>query len=97
MKPDRLLIGSVISLALGASVLFGYCQGNSSLSLGDSLGAASIHIDITTTGAAALAGLALSAIGSLLLAIAWFVALLAQFRPSQPYAPIKRREAPFQE
>jgi hypothetical protein len=48
VKP--LLLISVVCLAVGVGLVFGYCNGSTGMALGDSLAAASIHIDITTKG-----------------------------------------------
>ena len=55
MKP--LLLVSVVCLAVGLGVVFGYCHGTTGVTLGDSLASVSVHIDITTNGVPVLVGL----------------------------------------
>jgi len=94
MKPKRLLIGSMACLAVGLGVIFGFGQGTTNLSLGNSLSAASLHIDITTTGMPAAGGLALGGIALLLLLFALISAIAGVSRSKETPA---RREEPFQE
>ncbi|MGO9436687.1 MAG: hypothetical protein ACLPH3_19545 [Terracidiphilus sp.] len=95
MKP--LFLVSVVCLAVGLGVLFGYCNGAAKLSLGDSLPAISIHVDITTTGVPALTGVPLTLIGAFLLIVAWFLALFGRSKQSVVEPPPRRREEPFRE
>lgn len=94
MRSVRVLIGSVLFLAGGLGVIFGFCNGATGLSLGYPLSAVSLHIDITTTGVPALAGLALTGIGLLLLVLSLIGAIAGRFRSHEP--PGRRRE-PFEE
>jgi hypothetical protein len=82
MKPDRPLILSLLFLAAGLGLIFGYCHGDSGLSAALPISGSSLHICITTTGAGALGGFALTVIGTLLLICAFCLAIAAQFRPS---------------
>ncbi len=94
MRSGRFLIGSVVFLAVGLGVIFGFCHGNTGFTLGYPIAATSLHIEITTTGAPALAGVAVTAIGCLLLLLSFILAFVG---PVQPYeAPIRRGE-PFEE
>ena len=100
MKSDRLVIGSVVFLAAGFGLLFGFCDGTTGLNIGYPFSATKLHVDITTTGIPVLAGLPLVAAGSLLLFIALIAAILSQFQKPEPFRtselPAKRQE-PFEE
>jgi hypothetical protein len=78
MKSERPLIASVLFLAAGMTLLFGYCSGASSFNLAYPFAASAIHLDITTTGPAAIGGVALTLAGALLLAWALVAAILDQ-------------------
>ncbi len=78
MKSERPLIGSALFLATGLSLIFGYCNGASSLSATYPVAASVLHLDITTTGPAALGGITLTAIGILLLVWALLAAIVGQ-------------------
>ena len=78
MKSDRPLIASVLALAAGLSLLLSYCSGSTSLSAAYPLSSSTIHMDITTTGPAALGGIALCAVGLLLLVWALLAAIVGQ-------------------
>jgi hypothetical protein len=67
MTADRLLIGSVLCLALGLGLIFGYCHGGASFSAAYPVGGASLQVSLTTTGMPAMAGFALTVVGLLLL------------------------------
>ena len=73
----------VIFLATGLSLIFGYCNGASSLNAAYPLASSALHLDITTIGPAALGGLrpcrhgAVTAIWALLAAIVAQIGLLA--------------------
>jgi hypothetical protein len=100
MKSDRLVIGAVLFLAAGLGLLFGFCNGTTGLNLAYPFSGTNVHVDITTTGIPALAGLPLVAAGGLLLFIALIAAIISQFRrPESHHAPElpAKRQAPFQE
>jgi hypothetical protein len=78
MKSERPLIGAVLCLAAGLALIFGYCTGTTSLNAAYPLASSAVHIDFAATGPAALGGLALSALGMLLLAWAVLAALVGQ-------------------
>jgi hypothetical protein len=78
MKSDRPLIASVLSLAAGLSLILSYCTGSTNLSAAYPLSTSTLHFDITTTGPAALGGIALCAVGLLLLVWALLAAIVGQ-------------------
>ena len=78
MKSERPLIASVLFLATGLSLIFGYCNGTSSFNTGYPFAVSALHLDITTVGPAALGGLALTAVGALLMIWAFVAAIIGQ-------------------
>jgi hypothetical protein len=78
MKSDRPLIASVLALAAGLGLILAYCSGATSLSAAYPLSSSTLHMDITTTGPAALGGIALCAAGLLLLVWALLAAIVGQ-------------------
>jgi hypothetical protein len=81
MKPDRPLILSVIMLASGLGIIFGYCHGTVGLNVAIPVSGASFILCTTTTGAGALGGFALALTGVLLLVWALICAIIQQIRP----------------
>lgn len=78
MRSERPLIASVVFLATGLSLIFGYFNGASSFNAAYPLASSALHIDITTNGPAALGGIALTALGLLLLLWALLAAIGGQ-------------------
>ncbi|HTH42054.1 MAG TPA: hypothetical protein VL498_02765 [Terracidiphilus sp.] len=78
MRSERPLIAAVLFLATGLSLILTYCNGASSLSATYPIAASVLHLDITTTGPAALGGIVLTAIGIVLLAWAFLGAIVGQ-------------------
>jgi hypothetical protein len=78
VRADRPLIASIVFLAAGLSLILGYCHGATSLNAAYPLSASALHIDITTNGAGAVGGIALTAIGLLLLVWALLAAIVSQ-------------------
>lgn len=78
MRPDRPLIGAVVALAAGIAALLAYCHGTTAFNAGYPFSASQLHIDFTTNGPAVLGGMALIAIGLLLLAWALLAAFVSQ-------------------
>lgn len=78
MKPDRPLIVSVLCLAAGIGLIFGYCHGNTSFAAAYPFSGTMIHIDFSETGPGVLGGLALTAIGVLLLIWSFLAAIVNQ-------------------
>jgi len=91
------LVTAVVCLAVGIGVFLGYCHGTTGFQFSDSISAVSIHLDITTTGVAAIVGLVLTLAGAFLLTVATVIALIAIFRRKGESGPMKRRENAFEE
>lgn len=94
MHSDRPLIGSVVSLAAGLGLLFGYCHGNVGLSAASPVANSSFQVSTTTTGLPALGGFALTLIGILLLLWAFVAAVIAQFRFRRTIEAVKTPSLP---
>ena len=94
MKPDRPLIVSVLLLAAGLGLIIAYCHGNTNLSAAYPLSGSTLHLDLTTEGPAVLGGVLLTALGLLLLAWAFLVAILSQLghlvESEEPAKPAER-------
>lgn len=90
------LVTAVACLAVGIGVLFAFCHGNTSVQLASPLSAASVHVDLTTTGIPAILGLILTVLGAFLLIIATIIALFGMRRGGN-HGPLKRRESAFEE
>jgi hypothetical protein len=69
MRSDRPLIISILLLASGLGLIFGYCNGNAGFNAAYPLAGANLQLAITTTGPAAMGGIILTVLG--LLAMAW--------------------------
>ena len=78
MKCERPLIVSVVSLATGLSLLFGYCSGTSSFNLAYPFAGSAVHLDLSTFGPAAIGGIALILAGVLFLVWAFLAAIVGQ-------------------
>jgi hypothetical protein len=89
------LIVAVVFLAGGVGLIFGFCHGTTSFGFGLSLSETSLHLDITTTGVPALAGMALTGIGAILLIVATVIALVGVFQRDD--GALMRRSEPFAE
>jgi hypothetical protein len=92
MKTRRLLICSFISLAIGLSLLFGYCNGTAGMNAGYPISATSLNISITTTGYPALFGIPLTILGLLLLTISFIAAIVGEIRSRKRKS--ERKEPP---
>jgi hypothetical protein len=78
MKPDRPLLGSILLLAAGLGLIFGYCNGTTSFSAAYPFSGSTLHIDLLTNGPAAVGGVVLTAFGLVLLLWAVLAAIVSQ-------------------
>lgn len=100
MRPDRPLIGAVVTLAAGVTAILAYCNGTTAFSAGYPFSGSQLHIDITTNGPAVLGGMLLIALGLLLMAWALLAAFVSQIvrlsgRDDEVATIIARSRAPF--
>jgi hypothetical protein len=91
-----LLVIAVVCIAVGLTLLFEFCNGSTGVQFAYPFSAASVHIDITTTGLPAVSGFIATAAGTILLAIATLVAFV-QLMPDRGRSAVKRRENAFEE
>ena len=91
------LVVAVICLAVGIGVLFAFCHGATGVQLASPISAASVHLDITTTGIPAIVGLVLTMLGAFLLIVATIIALAGMRGNGGNHGPLKRRENAFEE
>jgi hypothetical protein len=78
MRCDRPFIGSVLLLASGLALLFGYCHGTVSMSAAYPLDGSTFNMSVTTTGPAVLGGVVLTALGLLAMLWALVAAIVSQ-------------------
>jgi hypothetical protein len=79
MKLGRLIIAAVVLMAAGMWLLITY--GHNATVFNMPVNESLLHIDIATTGIAALVGVPLIVLGAALLAIAVLVSVVLQFLP----------------
>ena len=84
LRSDRPLILSVLLLAAGIGILFGYGNGTGGFNASFPMAGAQVQAAITTYGPAAMGGLALTALGVLLLAWSFLAAIVGQVRVLGP-------------
>jgi hypothetical protein len=89
------VIVSALCIAAGVGLIFAYCNGTTGLQLGSPIASSSLQINITTKGWPALTGLALTALGFILLAMAFFAAISGIIWRSGE--KLERREQPFED
>lgn len=80
MNSDRTLLSSILFLLLGPGLIFGYCHGTVGFNAAYPVSGASLQVAINTTGFAAMAGVASTLIGILLLITATLQAIVGQVR-----------------
>jgi uncharacterized membrane protein len=91
------LVTAVVCLGVGLGLLFAFCHGTTGVQFAYPLSAASVHIDIRTTGFAAMAGFTLIVLGAFLLIVATIIALVSMSRERADSRTLKRRENAFEE
>jgi hypothetical protein len=101
MRSDRPLIVSILLLASGLGLVFGYGNGTAGFNAAYPVSAASLQLAITTTGPAALGGLILTVLGLLTMAWALICAFVGQVqqigRPVREIVRVDREPAPVKE
>ena|ERR1700691_4708806 len=78
MKADRPLLGAVLFLAGGLGLILAYCTDATTFTAAFPSAGSTLHIDVLTNGPAAIGGVALVAIGLLLLLWAVLAAIVGQ-------------------
>ena len=81
MKSDYILIGSVLLLAIGLGLIFGYTDGTVGFSVASPVSGTSLNVSINTTGLPAIVGVPLTLLGALLL-IAAVIGAVVRMLPS---------------
>jgi len=90
MRAERPLIVSVVLLAAGLGLIFGYCHGSVGIGVASPMSASSFEIATKTTGPGALGGPALTALGVLALLWAALAAVVNQVR--ELFAGLRARQ-----
>ena len=85
MKSDGPLILAVVFLTAGLTVIFAYGTGTTAFNAAYPLSGANLQLSIATAGPAAVGGLALTALGLLILVWALVCAFIGLFQPSVVY------------
>jgi hypothetical protein len=78
MRADRPLIGAVVTLAAGIAAILVYGNGTTAFNAGYPFSASLLHIDFSTNGPPVMVGVALIAIGLLLMLWALLAAFVSQ-------------------
>ena len=85
MKSDGPMILAVLFLAAGLSVIFSYGVGTAGFNAAYPFSGASLQLSIATAGPAAVGGMALLALGVLMLVWALLCAIVGVFQPVGGY------------
>lgn len=85
MKSDGPILMAVLSLAAGLAVIFTYGTGTTNFNAAYPLAGANLQLSIATAGPAAVGGLALVALGLLIMAWALICAVVGLFTPAGSY------------
>jgi len=78
MNSERSLIAAAVFLGLGLGLIVGYCHGTVGLSAAYPVSGAALQVSINTTGMPAIAGVASTLVGVLLLLVALIQAIVNQ-------------------
>jgi hypothetical protein len=82
MNADRSLIASILFLAVGLGLIFGYCHDSTvSFGLASPVAGASLQLVINTNGLPAMAGLAFTVAGVVFLLVALVFTVLKLISP----------------
>jgi hypothetical protein len=92
MRSDRPLILSILFLATGLTLIFGYGNGTAGFNAAYPVAGASLQLSIATYGPAAVGGLGLTALGLLLLAWALICGIIGQLQLIGTTPRIRERE-----
>jgi len=85
MRSNGPLLLAVLFLAAGLTVIFYYGVGTAGFNAAYPFSAASLQLSIATAGTAAVGGLALAALGLIIMAWALICALVGLFTPARAY------------
>ncbi|MGA2649994.1 MAG: hypothetical protein ABSF28_05715 [Terracidiphilus sp.] len=85
MRSDGPILLAVLFLAAGVTVIFTYGVGTGAFNAAYPLAGASLQLSIATAGPAAVGGLALVALGLLILAWSLICAVVGLFTPADAY------------
>jgi hypothetical protein len=83
MRSDRPLIVSILLLAAGLTLIIAYCNGTAAFNAAFPVSGSTLQFALTTTGAAAVGGAALTAFGLLALLWALVAAIISQFQTTR--------------
>jgi len=78
MNCERILIASVVFLAVGLGLIFGYTHGTVAFNAAYPVSGASLQVSINTTGMPAMAGLGAAVVGTILLVAALVLAIMRE-------------------
>lgn len=98
MRSDGPLILALLFLAAGLTVIFHFGMGSAAFNAAYPFSAANLQLSIATTGPAAIGGLVMTAVGTLLLlwaSICAFIGVLSGFGSDRKDELIERRSARF--
>ena len=95
LRSDRPLIVAILLLATGLILVFGYGTGTAAFDAAYPVSRASLQLSISTSGMAAIGGLALTAMGLLSLLLSLIYAIVGQIQligPSERVVVERERE-----
>ncbi len=92
LRSDRPLIVSVLLLAAGLGMVFVYGTGTAAFDAAYPVSRASLQLSVSTSGMAAIGGLALTAVGLLSLILSLIYAIIGQIQLIGPSERVIERE-----